>query len=956
MTSPQVSGEAALWSGAEYELGATAYPELGLELALAKHEWKSMKVKDSQGKEGEHPRRRLLIEVAGTAENAPDVLSCAVLCRHVERTIMGAKDLAAAPHDAGNFELKKGSDGRRKLEADIDVLEAGLVGVGKLQLIIKPDFPHAGAIALKETIDFDCAVDLKLDGLALGATAEIGDAAQLKPVIAKELTELSGFELLAKIARKRGPGVSPSEVEDFRWPSRSETRDSLGARRWRVGTAYSGPDDDEQGFCHLTCMEADQKGDYECELSLEASLDAGARSVALWSRAFKLRRPVLERFEVKTEELEPGSRQMHEAVDEGAPPTARKKVRVSGKIAGWKPEGLGWAVRVTLWGARADESVDVHPLAGKKVASNAGPAPARLLAEPLGKPISVRLGPGGTFEESTSLWKLSAPERESKASDHFATLSIDANVASSAAPVPVTEVASVDSGKFALVDPDELLEQADSKPRSRSGITEVCSELGKPRPWISCVPHIAAIHPKVRGETLCFEIHLTGKAQYWQKQSLQAAVFLDSPADASGSQPPLLDLPLVAPKDRPHVREASVKMSDPKILGKTIRVVVQKGGDEPQSLELRYRCAPALEHVHRHEREDGSWRVSCGTNFFPTHVDPNVTTRETARFQFYEEMLDASNAPHAVALGYCGFQYDIKSGHEGLVSSAGLLAARVGRPGVIRNAPGKIVLRAEVAGAGGRALGLPVTASEVLIGGKPRKLSCILRFGRCVSRQFKWRLREVAGELAAVVPDGPGRDDVADYLMVAMALETYASFLPDVESQTPTKALGLAQFVVSDDKKIAQLAGEGKIDELKKAGFSTEDSRRAAYRVELARMTAVQQLEQVKNYFMPLVKEYRPMDLEGYYLCVFYPKANQWPPGTVVGDLNAAPKSRLRMTAEQNRSHCDAATGKLTRESVAANVRVWAAKGKSWEADIDDDDVKEHPEAKQGQMSRMRLP
>ncbi|MEF8731684.1 MAG: transglycosylase [Candidatus Accumulibacter meliphilus] len=153
-----------------------------------------------------------------------------------------------------------------------------------------------------------------------------------------------------------------------------------------------------------------------------------------------------------------------------------------------------------------------------------------------------------------------------------------------------------------------------------------------------------------------------------------------------------------------------------------------------------------------------------------------------------------------------------------------------------------------------------------------------IAFGKKVSGEFKTKVITIATELGVNV----------DYLMAAMAFETGGTFNPAVKSLAGSGATGLIQFM---PKTAIGL------------GTSTDD---------LAKMTAVTQLDYVKKYFLPY--QGRLKQLEDVYMAILWPKA--------VGKDNdfvlfAAPS----MAYQQNKGLDSNKDGKVTKAEAAAKVR-----------------------------------
>ncbi len=95
------------------------------------------------------------------------------------------------------------------------------------------------------------------------------------------------------------------------------------------------------------------------------------------------------------------------------------------------------------------------------------------------------------------------------------------------------------------------------------------------------------------------------------------------------------------------------------------------------------------------------------------------------------------------------------------------------------------------------------------------------------------------------------------YIAAVMKIETGGTFSPSIQNPF-TKATGLIQFMPSTARAM---------------GTSVE---------ELARMSAVRQLDYVKDFFRPYVSRIRPNVPGDYYLAVFYPAYIGRDPSTVI--------------------------------------------------------------------------
>lgn len=119
-----------------------------------------------------------------------------------------------------------------------------------------------------------------------------------------------------------------------------------------------------------------------------------------------------------------------------------------------------------------------------------------------------------------------------------------------------------------------------------------------------------------------------------------------------------------------------------------------------------------------------------------------------------------------------------------------------------------------------------------------------LAWGKKVSPEFRKRVFEICDEL--------GMDP--DFLMACMAFESAETFSPSIKNAAGSGATGLIQFMPSTAKGLATTT------------------------VSLAMMSAVQQLEYVRKYFLPY--RGRLHSLGDVYMAILWPagigKADSW--------------------------------------------------------------------------------
>jgi hypothetical protein len=115
-------------------------------------------------------------------------------------------------------------------------------------------------------------------------------------------------------------------------------------------------------------------------------------------------------------------------------------------------------------------------------------------------------------------------------------------------------------------------------------------------------------------------------------------------------------------------------------------------------------------------------------------------------------------------------------------------------------------------------------------------------FQEKVSVQFAEKVKAIAQRLGMV----------PDFIMAVMDLETGGTFSPSIKNPLST-ATGLIQFMAATANAL---------------GTTTAN---------LAKMSAVDQLDYVERYFQGVIKQHGPLQtLENTYLAVFYPVAIKW--------------------------------------------------------------------------------
>lgn len=177
----------------------------------------------------------------------------------------------------------------------------------------------------------------------------------------------------------------------------------------------------------------------------------------------------------------------------------------------------------------------------------------------------------------------------------------------------------------------------------------------------------------------------------------------------------------------------------------------------------------------------------------------------------------------------------------------------------------------------------PASENRVNGGGSGRPDGTIA-WGAKVSTRFKTRVREIAGNLG-ISPD---------FLMSCMAFETGETFSPSIKNAAGSGATGLIQFMPRTARGL---------------GTTTE---------ELAKMTAVKQLDYVEMYFRP--HRGRLSTLEDIYMAILYPAAIGMDPEDPLFRRGAK-------TYEQNAGFDKNDDGVITPAEISVKVRQKYEKG-----------------------------
>lgn len=174
--------------------------------------------------------------------------------------------------------------------------------------------------------------------------------------------------------------------------------------------------------------------------------------------------------------------------------------------------------------------------------------------------------------------------------------------------------------------------------------------------------------------------------------------------------------------------------------------------------------------------------------------------------------------------------------------------------------------------------------AEAPAGASSRPDGGAIAWGAKVSVGFKVKVKRIAANLG-ISPD---------FLMASMAFETGETFSPSIKNVAGSGATGLIQFMPGTARGL---------------GTTTE---------ELAKMTAVRQLDYVEKYFQPY--RGRLKTLEDIYLAILYPAA-----------IGMAPEEPLfrrgTKTYEQNSGFDKNNDGVITPAEISIKVRQKYEKG-----------------------------
>jgi Transglycosylase SLT domain len=165
-----------------------------------------------------------------------------------------------------------------------------------------------------------------------------------------------------------------------------------------------------------------------------------------------------------------------------------------------------------------------------------------------------------------------------------------------------------------------------------------------------------------------------------------------------------------------------------------------------------------------------------------------------------------------------------------------------------------------------------------------------IAFGKKVSKEFKRKVIKIASDIGVDPND----------LMAAMAFESGESFSASVPNSAGSGAVGLIQFMPATARAL---------------GTTSE---------KLAAMSAEDQLDLVRIYFMP--HRGRLRDLDDLYMAILFPAAVGKPASYVLFERDDKMRSKRY---EQNKGLDVDNDGKVTKAEAAAAVRAKLKRGMS---------------------------
>ncbi len=826
-----------------------AVPPTSLSLSITGHRWDG---------------HTLVVDASGPVRNLPDKTSLQVTWT------VALENQSPRPVSGGSVPLKvSGEEG--SLELRLDVLEARLIGKGRVTISLAPDFPPYGSTDVGGSVSFDLPCDVDLEGLRLRMA--VGHRVEFVPHRHALWNECTVQVRVREVDDDDDDDRSPDDEGhgwDMIWEWGPGEKD---ARIWRVGCASDDPD------AVWSLPDPGEQGD--AELSVEVALCTDGTRAPIRERRCQVTRPRLTelRLEAHNEALSQLSwNDLDAAIRWLRNQPARKDLRfeVHAAIEGLTP-GFSFAVEMTLWGRK--------PMPGR--------ADLQVM-EPVTLPVIGHTDAEGRV--SITLVDLTAlRERDQLARlleyRFFVVLRLPLACTGTPAHMPVALGLDYDASTFApFVDEDFAVGiPAEGKRHGKTPKdigTGVCSsDLEGYRPLR--IPHFGPLALFVRGDRLVASCRLHGELSYWEQAAPKITVTLESGQ--------ALPLETKARADEPRAMEASVVMTDARIKGQCIDARIEVTNDDatlgercigaPAGVETAIECVPALGPIEwvtetRGDRTIG--RLVCGSRYFPTHPGASKGLRMEV-FGYYEGVEGA--VPLGVKLRYA--IPDGKSGADGRVGASGLLEAIVDDPeDVERIEAGRTRVEVWRHYDAGKVYGMAVPRAHGEFGRGARSLPHgQIIYASKVSPQFKSRVLLVAQQL--------GFDP--NYLMAVMAFETGEKFLPS--KYASSGAVGLIQFTT--------------------AGAETVGSTKQA----LAKLTAEEQLLEVQRYFEYWIKAKGAVTtLEDAYMVVFCPAGIGKSAESVLYSQAADARDGTRYYARNSGLDTDG-TKTITKYEAAAKVR-----------------------------------
>lgn len=609
----------------------------------------------------------LVVSVGGQVRNIPDGTSC-----RVSWAVQRGENTRSLPGTSRGLPVQ---EGRVDMEITLDLLQAGIVGEACVTLSLAPDFPPyetvqvGGSVAL----DLPCRVDIA----GLTPAAAVGQAVLLTP---QRHEAWAGSTLQICIEERdpspanEGEGAGPGEPDD------DDPREGLGwdqiiewgpgetePKVWRVGCT------EPEGDPVLCTPDPGERGPAEVQLTVKIS--DGPRAVVIERVRCDVARPVLTRLELvgHNEVRNRLSRDDPWAVVRllsNSPAPRDMRFALEGQIEGLAA-GFPFPVEVTLWGRK--------PLPG---------APGVEVMEPLRAPIVGHTDARGKLD--ITLLDLSTMRAPSQLTPllgyrYFAVLRLPPAATGADVHVPVAQGLDYDPHAFRPFREEDFSHGLPARP-DRKGHTAkelgtgVCSsDLGDSRPVR--MPHFAWLRHEIHGTTLVITARVHGERHYWCEAAPKISLAVENAAP--------IELETTERADDPHIYEAKISMTDPRIVGHMVVARVEVTDEEATldglhpadtapAISTAIRCSPALGpitwsvEVHEGQRVG---RLRCEAHYFPTFPGAEKSLR--MRVLGYSEGAQAP-APLPVTLRYA--IADGRAKVDGLVGTSGVLEALVDDP------------------------------------------------------------------------------------------------------------------------------------------------------------------------------------------------------------------------------------------------------------------------------------